>query len=238
MTPHSGKYVAYYRVSTKRQGQSGLGVEAQREMVQQFLNGGDWDLVDEYTETESGKRSDRHRPQLRAALERCRREGATLIVAKIDRLTRNLGFLTKVTDSGVPMVACDVPNLGNPAQNKFLLQLMANVAEYEGALISERTKAALAAAKKRGVVLGSPDPVAASHLGGVEVNKSADDFARRVGPVIEELQDYGCLTLREIAKGLEARGVKTARENPKWSLSAVRNVRLRYEEIKKNGGKA
>jgi DNA invertase Pin-like site-specific DNA recombinase len=242
LPPHAGKFVAYYRVSTKRQGASGLGLEAQRKVVDDFLNGGTWALVGTFTEKESGRRTDRHRPELRAALKLCEEEGATLVVAKLDRLTRNLPFLTRILESGQKFVCCDIPDMGNPAQTKFMLQLMANVAEYEAALISQRTKDALAAAKRRGVKLGTPSPKKGAKAGGEFVRQSADDLALEVGPILDELEKYGCITLDELAKGLEARGVKTARERipdhkPRkrgkltWSLSAVRNIRRRYRGL-------
>lgn len=247
MAEHFGKYVAYYRVSTQRQGVTGYGLEDQRERVKSHLNGGDWELIAEFTEVESGKRStDRHRHELRKALELCASEGATLVVAKLDRLTRNVPFLTRIIESGVQMIACDVPQMASPHQNRFILQLMANIAELEGAVISERTRDALASAKKRGVVLGSPDPAAIAWLGGEAVAASADDFALRVGPIIKELENYGCATLEEIATGLEARGVKPARATKpdgsprigkdgkpitKWCLASVANVRRRYKEL-------
>jgi DNA invertase Pin-like site-specific DNA recombinase len=229
MPEHSGKYVAYYRVSTKRQGDTGYGLEAQRERVEQHLNGGDWQLIAEFTETESGKRStDRHRHELRKALELCADEGATLVVAKLDRLTRNLPFLTRIIESGVKMIACDVPTMSNANQNRFVLQLMANIAELEGAVISERTRDALATAKKKGAKLGNPRPKAASRLASKQLTADADAFAMKVGRIIEELEEYGCVTLEQIAKGLEARGVKTARGNKSWALSSVANIRRRY----------
>ena len=230
---HRGKFVAYYRVSTKRQGASGLGLEAQRQVVQQHLNGGDWDLVAEFTEIESGKRSDRRRPELKKALAQCKADKATLIVAKVDRLTRNLSFLTRLLEADVKMLFCDLPELNNLAQSRFLLQLMANVAELERAQISERTKVSLQAAKRRGVKLGTPDPVAASIAAGKSVRKMAKEYALEVGPVIDELEKYGCTTLNEIAAGLEARGVKTARGKEQWSLSSVRNVRMRWNKVGK-----
>jgi|TARA_R100000458_G_scaffold46991_1_gene45660 DNA invertase Pin-like site-specific DNA recombinase len=233
MPEHSGKYVAYYRVSTKRQGDTGYGLEAQRERVEQHLNGGDWQLIAEFTETESGKRStDRHRHELRKALELCADEGATLVVAKLDRLTRNLPFLTRIIESGVKMIACDVPTMSNANQNRFVLQLMANIAELEGAVISERTRDALATAKKKGAKLGNPRPKAASRLASKQLTADADAFAMKVGRIIEELEEYGCVTLEQIAKGLEARGVKTARGNKSWALSSVANIRRRYRSKK------
>jgi DNA invertase Pin-like site-specific DNA recombinase len=231
LPPHAGKFVAYFRVSTKRQGASGLGLEAQHKVVEDFLNGGTWELVGTFTEEESGRRTDRHRPKLRAALKLCEEENATLVVAKLDRLTRNVPFMAWILESGQKFVACDIPDMGNPAQTKFLLQLMANVAEYEAALISQRTKDALAAAKSRGVKLGTPDPKPGAKAGGEYVNRKADDLALEVGPILDELEKYGCITLKQLAKGLEARGVKTARGKLKWSLSAVRNIRRRYGNL-------
>ena len=145
------KVIAYYRVSTKKQGESGLGLEAQKNTINQFLASSPYELVFEYVEIESGRKTDKRRPQLRAALEQCEREGATLMIAKLDRLTRNVGFLTTLLDRQVPIMALDMPNLQDPAMSRFILQLMANVAELERAQISERTKKALAARKARGM---------------------------------------------------------------------------------------
>jgi len=242
LPPHAGKFVAYYRVSTKRQGASGLGLEAQRKVVEDFLDGGTWSLVGTFTEEESGRRTDRHRPELRAALKLCEEEGATLVVAKLDRLTRNVPFMAWILESGQKFVCCDIPDMGNPAQTKFLLQLMANVAEYEAELISQRTKDALAAAKRRGAKLGNPSPKNGAEAGGKFVRVAADELALEVGPILDELEKYGCTTLKKLATGLAARGVKTARERipdhkPRkrgkvtWSLSAVRNIRRRYRGL-------
>jgi DNA invertase Pin-like site-specific DNA recombinase len=142
------KYIAYYRVSTRRQGQSGLGLEAQRHAVQQYLAAMGGTLAAEYTEVESGKRSDR--PELARALARTRALRGTLIVAKLDRLARNVSFLSALMDSGVEFVACDQPHA-----NRLTIHILAAVAEAEARAISERTKAALQAAKRRGVLLGT-----------------------------------------------------------------------------------
>src|SRR4051812_13399101 len=139
-----GRFVAYYRVSTDRQGKSGLGLEAQREAVRSFLDGGSWMLTAEVTEVESGKRNDR--PELDRALGLCRLYGATLIVAKLDRLARNVAFISKRMESGVDF----------PQANRLTVHILAAVAEHEAAMISQRTKAALAAAKARGIKLGNP----------------------------------------------------------------------------------
>ena len=229
MAPHSGKFIAYLRVSTPRQGQSGLGIEAQREIINNHLNGGEWDVIAEYTETESGKRSDRHRRQLKAALQQCKAENATLIIARVDRLTRNLAFLTALLESGVQVIACDIPQMHSPAATKFVLQLMANIAEYEGELISERTKKALAAKKARGHKLGTPTPEKGAKAGGAATKASIDEWTEELRPVVQELRKYGCDTLEKMGKGLEARGAKTFRGNTTWALSSVRNLLKRIE---------
>jgi len=150
----SGRFVSYLRVSTDRQGKSGLGLQAQRDAVANYLNGGQWELVAELVEVESGKRQDR--PQLDAALTTCRLHRATLVVAKLDRLARNAKFLLHLIDSGADVVFCDLPHVPSGPTGRFLLTQMAAVAELEAGLISQRTKAALAAAKSRGVKLGTP----------------------------------------------------------------------------------
>ena len=158
MAPHSGKFVAYYRVSTDRQGKSGLGLDAQREAVTSYLNGGSWQLVQEFVEVESGKRADR--PQLAAALAACRKHKAKLVIAKLDRLSRNLAFVATLMESGVEFVAVD-----NPHANKLTIHILAAVAQHEREMISERTKAALAAARARGTQLGNPRLAAAAKRG-------------------------------------------------------------------------
>ncbi len=148
---HTGKFIAYYRVSTAKQGKSGLGRKAQETAVHTYLNGDRWKLTAEFTEVESGKRSDR--PQLAAALAACRLHRAKLVVAKVDRLTRSVAFLSALLESGVEVLFCDLPQMEGPT-GRFMLQQMAAVAELEAGMISARTKAALAAAKARGVKLG------------------------------------------------------------------------------------
>jgi DNA invertase Pin-like site-specific DNA recombinase len=147
MSRHTGNFVAYYRVSTDKQGASGLGLEAQQAAVQSYLNGGRWRLVAEFTEVESGKRN--NRPRLAEALAVCRRRKATLVIAKLDRLARNVHFISGLLETGVNFVATDCPN-----DDRFMLHIRAAIAEDEARKISNRTKAALAAAKARGVELG------------------------------------------------------------------------------------
>jgi len=224
------KVIAYYRVSTKKQGESGLGLEAQKNTINRFLASSPYELVSEYVEIESGRKTDKRRPQLRAALEQCEREDATLMIAKLDRLTRNVGFLTTLLDRQVPIMALDMPNLQDPAMSRFILQLMANVAELERAQISDRTKKALAARKARGMTLGSPTPANGAQAGGLATAGQANEFASQVYPVIAELREFGCKTLEKIAQGLSARGIATATGKRAWSISAVRNVVNRYEE--------
>jgi DNA invertase Pin-like site-specific DNA recombinase len=147
---HQGKFIAYFRVSTDKQGKSGLGLEAQRKAVLDYLNGGRWTLVQEFVEVESGKHSDRQ--QLAAALAACKKHRAKLVIAKLDRLSRNLAFIAALMESGVEFVAVD-----NPHANKLTVHILAAVAEHEREMISERTKAALQAAKARGGRLGKSD---------------------------------------------------------------------------------
>lgn len=175
-----GKFVAYYRVSTARQGASGLGLDAQREAVARYLNGGEWELVGEFTETETGKGADAlaKRPQLRAALELCKRRGATLIIAKLDRLARNVHFVSGLLETGCDFVAADMPQA-----NKVMIQMHAVMAEWERDQISKRTKDALAAAKARGVKLGTAG--AANLKPNVEARqRAADAFAVKLAGMV------------------------------------------------------
>src|ERR1035437_2879782 len=204
----NGKYVAYYRVSTNKQEKSGLGLEAQKEAVYRYLNGGKWNLVGKFTETESGKRNDR--PALAQALALCRIHNATLVVAKLDRLARNTQFLlTVVKEIGkAGVVFCDLPTIQDGATGKFLLTQMASVAELEAGLISQRTKAALQAAKARGQVLGCHnDNIAAYAKRGARASASmrSDKAAKRAGdvlPFIQAIQAEGATSLRQIASAL------------------------------------
>jgi len=224
-----GNFIAYYRVSTDRQGRSGLGLEAQREAVRTFLNGGNWRLLGSYTEVETGKNNDR--PQLAKALERCRITGATLVVGKLDRLARNARFLLSVVegsgDGGV--IFCDLPQVPGGPVGKFLVTQMAAVAELEAGLISQRTKAALAAAKARGAVLGGwrGGPKIAPALGTEARQQHADAFAAGISPMVAEMRERG-LSLRQIGAELTERGIRTPRGGV-WAAAAVRAVLLRVD---------
>jgi DNA invertase Pin-like site-specific DNA recombinase len=220
----AGRFVAYYRVSTDQQGRSGLGLEAQRETVRGFLDGGRWKLCGEFVEVESGRRSER--PELDKALTHCRVMGATLIVANVSRLTRSVAFLSRLLEGNVEVRFCDLPQIEGPT-GKFMLQQMAAVAELEAGLISDRTKKALAAAKARGVKLGSPANLRGQAMGGargrVSISRMAARRAADLAPVIASVQAAGAMSLREIAGGLNARGIKTARGG-EWSAVQVKRV--------------
>jgi DNA invertase Pin-like site-specific DNA recombinase len=218
MPAHFGKFVSYYRVSTDRQGRSGLGLEAQKEAVQQRLNGGTWQLVAEFVEVESGKLA--KRPQLDAALSACKKHKAKLVVAKLDRLSRNVSFLLKLIDSGVDVLFADLPEL-NGAMGRFMLTTMASVAELEAGLISERTKAALKAAKARGARLGRHG----AEILAPRYREEARQRAVQLQPVIAELKGRG-LSLAKIASELNKRKVPTPRGG-RWDHSSVRNVMQR-----------
>jgi DNA invertase Pin-like site-specific DNA recombinase len=216
-----GVFVAYYRVSTAKQGASGLGLEAQREAVRAFLNGGSWTLAAEFTEVESGKRNDR--PELAKALQACRVYGARLVIAKLDRLSRDAHFLLGLEKAGVDFVAADMP-----MANRLTVGIMAMVADEERRMISARTKAALAAAKARGKKLGGNRgavlTVAARAAGRQARTFRADTRAADLAPVIAELRGRGVVTLNGIAQALTERGIPTPRGRSAWSAVQVRRA--------------
>lgn len=218
------KFVTYYRVSTARQGQSGLGLEAQKAAVASYVLGAGGDVVTEFTEVESGKRTER--PELARALAEAKRQGAVLLIAKLDRLARNVAFIANLLEAGVDVRAADMPEA-----NRFVLHVMAAVAEQEGRAISERTRAALAEAKARGKKLGWAMPSRkgeqrqAAQKGAAVRTAKADAFATNVLPVINELLASG-MSLRAIAATLNARGIATARGG-KWQAVTVSNVLAR-----------
>jgi DNA invertase Pin-like site-specific DNA recombinase len=221
----NGKFVAYYRVSTGRQGKSGLGLDAQRAAVATYLNGGDWQIVDEFTEVENGKRPDR--PELDKALAAARLHRASLVVSKVDRLTRSVAFLSRLLEAGVDVRFADLPQIEG-ATGRFLLQQMVAVAELEAGMISARTRAALAAAKKRGTKLGGNrgvKPTAKMRARSTAVlQQRADARAADIGPTVRALQAAGATSLRAIAAGLNAQGIPTAKGSGRWSAVQVARV--------------
>lgn len=210
MSAHFGKFVSYFRVSTDRQGTSGLGLEAQRHAVDVYLNGGPWKMVAEFTEVESGKRADR--PELAKAIAACKKHKAKLVIAKLDRLSRNLAFIAALMDSGVEFIATD-----NPHANKLTIHILAAVAQHEREAISQRTKEALAAAKARGKKLGGPNIAEARQRSLAARQRHADVFVANVRPIIREIQESGITSLRGVARALNARGVKTSRGSAQWT---------------------
>ena len=223
----SGRFVAYYRVSTARQGRSGLGLEGQRRAILDHLNGGRWKLVAEFVEVESGRKNGR--PELAKALAACRLHGATLIVARLDRLSRNAAFLLALRDSNVECIAADMPDA-----NRLVVGVMAMVAEWEAEAVSTRTKAALAAAKRRGVRLGNPAHLtrkarAKGTKASAQVrSRRASERARDLAPTLGELRAKGATSLRALAHGLNERGIPTPRGSA-WTAAAVQQVLSRLE---------
>jgi DNA invertase Pin-like site-specific DNA recombinase len=214
----TGKHVAYYRVSTARQGRSGLGLAAQQQAVNEFLNGGDWTMVGEFTEVESGKKADR--PQLDKALALCRLHGAKLVIAKLDRLSRNAHFLFGLEKAGVDFVAADMPNA-----NRLTVHIMAVVAEDEAERISARTKAALARSKKKlGGFRGAMPTARMRKLSAEALERRTAAWVADLAPTIEEIRADGAETYQAIADGLNARGIPTARRDGEWSPTQVMRV--------------
>jgi DNA invertase Pin-like site-specific DNA recombinase len=212
--PMNGKFVAYYRVSTDRQGRSGLGLEAQQKAVSEYLNGGDWQLVGQFTEIETGNRNDR--PELEKALAICRKQKAKLVIAKLDRLSRNLAFIATLMDAGAEFIAVD-----NPHANKLTIHILAAVAQHERELIAERTRAALQAAKNRGVKLGRNGAESLAPTYRAEAATRATTLA----PLLTELKGAG-LSARRIAAELTARRVPTP-AGGRWHAQTVLRVMRR-----------
>jgi DNA invertase Pin-like site-specific DNA recombinase len=215
-----GKHVAYYRVSTARQGKSGLGIEAQRQAVATYLNGGDWRIVGEFTEVESGKRADR--PELDKALAAARLHRCPLIVSKVDRLTRSVAFLSRLLEAGVDVRFADLPQIEGET-GRFLLQQMVAVAELEAGMISKRTKDALAAAKRRGVKLG----------GDRGTKPSAKVRAKAIAAAEARAAERAAATRgrRNVITGHRSRSQRTRHPDrawrSEWSANQVKRVRDR-----------
>jgi DNA invertase Pin-like site-specific DNA recombinase len=234
----TGKFISYIRVSTEKQGKSGLGLEAQRRLVDDFLNGGCWQLLQEYREVETGKHADR--PRLIEALHHAKVTGATLVIAKLDRLSRDLEFIAKLQKSGTKFVCADMPEA-----NELTIHLFAALAQHERKTTSERTKAALGSIKRtiedqgsytsrnRGTTirrLGNPHGAEALRRAGkgntaaIEaVRAAADEHARDILPVIEDIRGAGIVSLKGIARELNSREIRTARGGA-WHPATVRNL--------------
>lgn len=220
------RVVAYYRVSTLRQGQSGLGLEAQRQAVLALCQSRGWEMIAERTEIESGKND--NRPQLAAALHQAKVTGATLVVAKLDRLSRSVAFLSALQDSGAKFIAADMPEA-----NELTVHIMAAVAQAERQAISKRTQEALRAAKAAGRKLGNPYGAAALRRAAkgnsaaiAKVKAGADHHAQDLAPIIADIQAAGMTSLAAIAAELNARHIQT-RRGGKWHASSVRNLLAR-----------
>jgi DNA invertase Pin-like site-specific DNA recombinase len=206
-----GKFFSYLRVSTDKQGERGYGIAAQRKAVEDYLNGGTWELLGEFVEVESGKLSDR--PELAKALAACKKQRAKLVIAKLDRLSRNVAFIANLMDGKVDFVCCDMPQA-----NRLTIHVLAAVAEHEREMISDRTKRGLAAAKARGVRLGNADLAL--------VNKAAAiERAKALAPIFAEVGDKPA---REIARILNERKVTTPAGGA-WHAATVNRVRARLE---------
>jgi len=213
--------ITYIRVSTSQQGRSGLGLEAQRRTLHQFAKDEGLELTREFVEVETGKGSDAldRRPQLKAALAAAKKLKCSVAVAKLDRLSRDVHFISGLMAHRVPFVVAELGADVDP----FVLHLFAALAEKERSLISTRTRQALAAAKERGVTLGSPKLSQARKSAVASIKAGADQHAANVLPIIRETQKAGATTLRAVAAALNARGVSTARGGS-WHAMSVKNL--------------
>ena len=228
-------YIAYYRVSTEKQTDdkekeedrtTGLGLEAQEAAVNRFLASAGGQLIDAFTEVESGRKAT-NRPKLAEALARCRKTKATLIIAKLDRLARSVHFISGLMKSKVEFLCCDNPYLRNDSPtNKLMLHQLAAFAEFERDMISQRTKEALAVLKARGVKLGNPEFPRINE----ERRRSADEFAGALAPIIAQIKAEGYTTLDSILDQLNRRDVPTARGG-RWHRTTVFNLVKRIERI-------
>jgi len=225
----TGRFVSYIRVSTTRQGVSGLGLEAQQQAITGFLNGGSWELIGEFVEVESGKNNER--PRLLAALALCRRKKAMLIIAKLDRLSRNVAFISKLMDSEVDFVAVDFPEA-----NRLTIHILAAVAEHESKMNSIRTREAMAIAKAtRGASFGTNNLPKGRCEKGITASKISNQiranlFHKDMMPIIQGYLDTG-KNLSQIARQLNADGEPTARGNiGRWTAQGVKNVLMRGQQ--------
>jgi len=212
------KMVFYLRVSTSKQGADGNGIQHQMTVVNRYAESNGGDVVGQFIEVESGGKTDSERPQLAAALEKCKKENAVLVCSKIDRLSRNAEFLLRLMNSRVEFVCCDIPNC-----DRFTISLFAILAEKEKNMISERTKNALKMVKARGIKLGSPNP----ELSVIKMNEGARkariDFKNKIVPIINEIKSTGIETLQGVADCLNRRGIST-RTGKQWYPTQIRNL--------------
>lgn len=220
----SGRFIAYYRVSTKRQGQSGLGLEAQQQLVHQYLNGGKWQLVQEVVEIESGGNNER--AKLKEAIALCRAWRATLVIAKLDRLSRSVKLIAELMEEGVQFVVAESPEMTH-----LTVHIMAAVAEHERRAISDRTKAALAAAKRRGIRLGGDrgglTPATRRHGAAISASVRADKAKRTAQDllaVINRVRDQGIDSAKGIAKALNEDNTPTPSGRGRWQTTTVQRV--------------
>lgn len=223
------KFVAYYRVSTERQGQSGLGLEAQKTTVERHIAGVGGEIIGEYTEVESGKRVTR--PHLVAAIKAAREAGAALVVAKLDRLARNARYLLAIRDSGIGLVFCDIPCVPDGATGKLIVGQMALVAEFERDRISERTKAALAVLRGRGKKLGTHGKVLAKRR-----RQEASAYARGVHQTVQlgYGHDLRGMTIREAREFLNSREIYTRTGKP-WGMTTTQRLVDRIKHLESAG---
>ena len=207
-----GRFVCYYRVSTHKQGIKGLGIEVQKDTVQNFLNGGNWEIVDEFVEVESGKKD--NRKELNRAIQACKLKNAKLIVSKLDRLSRDVNFISSLMKSDIKFIVAEMPEM-----NELTIHLFAAIAEHERKMISERTKAALKQAKRRGVRLGNPCIYRGEKIPGscniAYANNArianANDYAQSMKQVILDIMSLGITSLNGIAKELNSQMYTTMR---------------------------
>jgi DNA invertase Pin-like site-specific DNA recombinase len=225
-------FIAYYRVSTTKQGSSGLGIDAQRRAVANFLGRDTGRVVEEFVEVESGRH--KHRPQLDRALRAARLHRAPLVVAKVDRLTRSVSFLSKLLEAGVDVRFADLPQIEGPT-GRFMLQQLAAVAELEAGLISQRTKAALAVAKDRGVTLGgyrgtSPNDQA-REAGRLARQQRSRQRAHDLAPLLASLMQDNPMSNAAVARSLNQRGIPTGTGRGQWTSGQVKRIQALIEHL-------
>lgn len=217
-------FVSYFRASTRAQQVSGLGLEAQRTAVDRYISSVNGVVIETFEEIESGSRADR--PQLNAALQRCKRSCAVLVIAKLDRLARNLSFISTLMDSDVEFVAADMPSA-----NRLTVHLVSAIAEYERLLISQRVKVALAVAKELGKSIGNPNILRAQPAAVAAAGRKADIFAMKMAAPLAEIEADGPMSLPKLARVLERRGYRTPRGKTEWCPSTVSNLRKRVARL-------